>query len=275
MTEPSGVSSSHPRLKTLSRLAAAASILRQQHGKPGCFRIQFHDRAPNGADHTWLCMDAPREGTAGQQLIPDPYCLDTWGYQSQQKAFQSLPPWPSRLSMTIWRGSTTGAAKIQLENIHHLLRYRLCHTSLEFPHRLDARFTNVVQCDDPVQIRHMLQQETLWAPYLRPRHMALHRWIIDIDGNVNSWGLLWKLLSGSCVLHVNSSRRQWYHDGLIPWKHYIPIAADLSDLSAMLRWCREYEIDCKTIACAGQAYARRVVDQINMRLERAVLATAH
>ena len=44
------------------------------------------------------------------------------------------------------------------------------------------------------------------------------------------------------------------------------IAADLSDLSAVLRWCRQYETDCETIARTGQAYARTVVEQLSVSL---------
>ena len=274
MTAPSGIGESHPRLKTLGRLAGAASALRQQHSKPGCFRIQFHDDAPGEPDQTWLCMDAQSEGPAPQQLIPDPYCLDTWGYQSLRQEFASLPAWKSRIPLSIWRGSTTGSANIDTNSLRHLLRYRLSRASLEFPHLLDARFSQVCQCDDPVKIRQYLKNQDLWAPYLKPCHAALHQWIVDIDGNVNSWGLLWKLLSGSCVLRVNSSRRQWYHRDLMPWKHFVPIAADLSDLGAVLRWCRQYETDCETIALTGQAYAQTVVEQLSVSLERAVLATA-
>ena len=40
---------------------------------------------------------------------------------------------------------------------------------------------------------------------MEPSDMALHQWIVDLDGNVNSWGLLWKLLSGSCVVRVESA----------------------------------------------------------------------
>ena len=168
MTAPSGIGESHPRLKTLSRLAGAASALRQQHSQPGCFRIQFHDDAPDAPDHTWLCMDAPSEEQVPQQLIPDPYCLDTWGYLSQRKEFDSLPAWKSRIPLTIWRGSTTGEANINPDSLRHLLRYRLSKASLEFPHLLDARFNQVCQCKDPRQLRQMLKADDLWAPYLKP-----------------------------------------------------------------------------------------------------------
>ena len=95
-----------------------------------------------------------------------------------------------------------------------------------------------------------------------PWHAALHAWQIDIDGNVNSWGLLWKLLSGSCILRVQSTRRQWYHQRLHPWVHLVPLQADLSDLNEQLEWCINHSKECAAIAAAGQALAQQVVAEM-------------
>ena len=91
-----------------------------------------------------------------------------------------------------------------------------------------------------------------------PWHAGLHAWQIDIDGNVNSWGLLWKLLSGSCVLQVQSRRMQWFHHLLQPWEHLVPVQADLSDLDTKLDWCFSHRRDCAAIAAAGQALAVQI-----------------
>ena len=97
---------------------------------------------------------------------------------------------------------------------------------------------------------------------VNPWDAALHAWQIDIDGNVNSWGLLWKLLTGSCILRVKSPRRQWYHQRLQPWVHLIPVRADLSDLGEQLDWCSNHLRECAVIAAAGQALAKQVVHEI-------------
>ena len=94
-----------------------------------------------------------------------------------------------------------------------------------------------MQCRDATarkQVEQRLQNEKLLSATVHPWHAGLHAWQIDIDGNVNSWGLLWKLLSGSCVLRVQSPRRQWFHHRLQPWEHLVPVQADLSDLDGKL-----------------------------------------
>ena len=100
--------------------------------------------------------------------------------------------------------------------------------------------------------------------------MGLHRWILDIDGNVNSWGLLWKLLSGSCVLHVKSPRQQWFYRKLSPWQTHIPIERDLHDLPEKLEWCRNNPLTCAEIAHKGQQAANNVINTLDSDQDQAV-----
>ena len=105
---------------------------------------------------------------------------------------------------------------------------------------MDARFNQVVQCLNDRETIGSSRTTTSTRVNGRDRgpwHASLHAWLIDIDGNVNSWGLLWKLLSGCCVLRVSSDRQQWFHKRMVPWTHMVPIAPDLSDLRERIHWC--------------------------------------
>jgi glutathionyl-hydroquinone reductase len=57
-----------------------------------------------------------------------------------------------------------------------------------------------------------------------------YRGIVDVDGNVNAWGLHWRLASGIVVFKVESEFTNLYMQHMVPWQHYIPILRDLSDL---------------------------------------------
>ena len=195
----------------------------------------------------------------------------TGGYRALRKRMQAdrLPPWCERLPIAFWRGSTTGSKGIDLNSLELNRRYQLARLSRALPDRLDARINRAVQCrssQDREQIVHRLQREGLFSTTVNPWHAALHAWQIDIDGNVNSWGLLWKLLSGSCILRVQSTRRQWYHHRLKPWVHLVPVNADLSDLSERLAWCNNHRQECAAIAAAGKALAENVVNEIDEEL---------
>ena len=47
--------------------------------------------------------------------------------------------------------------------------------------------------------------------------------------------------SGCPVLMVASQWEQWYTSLLKPWEHFIPVAADLSNLEERLDWCRAHD----------------------------------
>jgi hypothetical protein len=207
-------------------------------------------------------------------MIPDPYALATGGFQAIHYGFLAspLPPWQQRLPVAIWRGSSTGTANLNERNQAFNRRLQLCRLSQKHPGLLDARLTALVQVAPASEnaLRQQLLGEELLAPRLSPWQLALHRWLIEIDGNVNSWGLLWKLLSGSCVLKVESPRRQWYHRRLQPWVHVVPVDNDLGNLPERLAWCQSHPEACATIALQARNLALEVVAALEQDQQRAV-----
>lgn len=261
-----------PGLQTFLDLAAT-ELARRGHPQAR-FAVQLHDEAPEPPCFRFDAPLDPAIAVAGP-LIPDPYALGSQGFAGLRRQFadQPLPPWHERLPVAIWRGSSTGTPRLTPANLAQNLRYRLCAASRRLGPWLDARFTAVVQCPDPPtqqMVEQQLHRQELLTPKVSPWHLALHRWILEIDGNVNSWGLLWKLLSGSCVLRVHSPRQQWYHHQLQPWQHLVPIAADLSNLAEVLDWCQRHPQTCESIAQAGQALALEVVHQLQQDQRQAV-----
>jgi hypothetical protein len=90
------------------------------------------------------------------------------------------------------------------------------------------------------------------------RSWLQRQFAIDIDGYANAFSNFFlRLLYGCCVLKVASPRgfRQWYYDRLVPWVHYVPVAADLSDFAERLDWCRRHPRQCREIAGVGQRAA--------------------
>ena len=235
------------------------------------FRIQLHDEAPKLES---FVIDAESGLKTNQiPLIPDFYCLNSEGYATLRRSFQSLPPWRDRLPIAIWRGSTTGSDELTKNNIKALKRYKLCSYTLSNLGRLDARFNAIVQAatrEDQEQINKYFRKVDLLRPRMSPTLMALHRLIVDIDGNVNSWGLLWKLLSGSCILHVESKRQQWFYNRLSPWQTHIPIAEDLHDLEEKLEWSLDHPLESAQIAQNGKQVAEKIVQNMGIDQDKAI-----
>ena len=254
------------RLEIQLRLAHQMASLLSPRFSGQHIRLQLHDEDPGVG---CLRMDAPVGADLDSSpLIPDPYCLGTNGYAGFRKQLRTnhLPEWRDRIPIVFWRGATTGSKDITPDNLESNLRYKLSCYSLSEPAYVDARFNQVVQCIDTenrIFVREQLHQQGLMGETVGPWHASLHAWLIDIDGNVNSWGLLWKLLSGCCVLRVSSHRQQWFHKRMVPWIHMVPIAPDLSNLRERIHWCLDNRQHCQSIAAAGQQLGQQILDDLN------------
>jgi hypothetical protein len=174
--------------------------------------------------------------------------------------------------MAVWRGSTTGAGGHTLDSIHDLPRFRLCELGARMPDLADFGLVQILQTAsdaDTDAITDYCRERGLMREVIPQTGMAAYKYLIDIDGNANAWGLFNKLLIGSTVLKVKSSGyRQWYYDDLIEWVHYVPVHNDLADLKTKLRWCRDNDAEARRIAQAG----RRLADSMTFETEMARFA---
>ena len=266
---PAALAMAPARLMPLQQLLAMAAALGFPHQGGAPLALQLLDEQPRGRDA--LHFDAPEGESAPQWgVVPDPYCLASRGFMLLRQAWrkQALPPWNQRGNSVIWRGSTTGFSMLDQANLEQLPRYQICRRMQRLP-GCDARFVAVVQAVTVQMDQHLqqrLNEEQLLTVALPPEAMAQSRWLLDVDGNVNSWGLLWKMLSGCCVLRVQSARAQWFHHRVRPMQHWVPIRADLSDLEERIDWCRSHPLECAAIADGGQRLAVQVLEELGTDL---------
>ena len=65
-----------------------------------------------------------------------------------------------------------------------------------------------------------------------------------------------KLALPGLLFHHVTPTKDWYHDLLVPWEHYVPVNADLSDLRAKFEWAQSHPKEAKNIAENGSKFAR-------------------
>ena len=72
-----------------------------------------------------------------------------------------------------------------------------------------------------------------------------------------SSALFASLLSGACLLRAAApgAPRLWLHDRLVAWEHFVPVAADLSDLAAQVAWLQANDAAAQEMAGRGRAVA--------------------
>lgn len=186
-------------------------------------------------------------------MIPDAYFLMTRGYHRTSKYFEKAgvdetkeaiarnnleSPWASKHFSVVWRGTDTSDVSGD--------RKRLVERAAEL--RKEGRFSKA-QLD--IFFSEKFFQSGDNRSYLTIPQMIESRGIVSVDGIGNEWTLVWKLMSNSVVLLVESRRVwQWYFPQMLPWKHYVPVRNDLSDLKDSVQFVLDPANDAKLTAIA-------------------------
>ncbi|KAL1527459.1 hypothetical protein AB1Y20_016124 [Prymnesium parvum] len=82
------------------------------------------------------------------------------------------------------------------------------------------------------------------------------KYLLHIDGNVASSRMASELHVGSTVFKQRSFSSEYFYPLLKPWVHYVPVASNLEDVPAKLKWANENPQMAHSIAAAGQAFAK-------------------
>lgn len=196
-------------------------------------------------------------------LVPDRGFQASSGYARQRRQALAAPAFGDRDDTIAWRGSPTGIgllanATMQPHDADLRQRVRLCLllARTDGGLRVDARI--VPGRGLPADVAAAYARAGIAGEPLPEDSWLGRQFAIDIDGNANAFtNLFIRLVYGCCVIKVASPRgfRQWYYDRLEPWRHYVPVAADLSDLVERIEWCRGHAEKCRAIAHAGQSLA--------------------
>jgi hypothetical protein len=192
--------------------------------------------------------------------LPDPIFFESRGYAAERKlSLERALPWQQRSSTLVWRGGMNSQLSFDpdlAQSRPELCAQRLLACLLlRGVAQTDAKFAPAGHHDAAPVVYERLG---IAGPQLPQLSWLERKYALDIDGYSNAWSNLFtRLLFGCCVLKVESRHgfRQWYYDRLKPWEHYVPVAADLSDLVERFDWVREHDDECRDIAQRGRRLA--------------------
>lgn len=188
-------------------------------------------------------------------LIPDPIFLATNGYDGfRNEVLSKWKPWELRRDSAYWRGSLTGLAHTYKE-IMQLPRVELSLLSQHVPN-IDASITDLSQYGPLLPtLQFILEGLGTIKPHESAIRNLEYKYLIDVDGNSNSWpGLYQKLLCGSVVIKAVSEFKQWYYDRLIPHDHFVP-AKSISDIPASIAECASSPSKAQLLAKRARKFA--------------------
>lgn len=155
--------------------------------------------------------------------------------------------WSEKKPKAIFRGSSTGAGVTENTNKRlkalaiATLNSNLLDVELSWnlrPRKYEGEpFLQTIERESyPPMQRKTLQEQ------------SEYKYILNIEGHVAAYRLSYELSSGSVILLVESEWKMWYQYKLRPYFHYVPVEADLSNLTTQIEWCISNDEKCKRIA---------------------------
>jgi hypothetical protein len=166
-------------------------------------------------------------------------------------------PWNEKTKQTaVFRGGTTGCG-VTIKSNPRLNIARLSSLGQKdengVPY-LDAGITNwnlrprKIQEEEYLQTIQIRELGFGLVGYMSSEEQSQYKYIINIDGHVTAFRLSLELSMGSVILLVKSHWKIWYSYMLKPYKHYVPVNSDLSNIIEQVKWCKEHDDECRQIA---------------------------
>tara|TARA_E500000331_G_scaffold357170_1_gene417855 strand:+ start:1176 stop:2183 length:1008 start_codon:yes stop_codon:yes gene_type:complete len=203
-------------------------------------------------------------------LIPDEYAmyesriLNKMSFHNDFSDFEAQ--WIKRKSIMFWRGSTTGKYINSTFDLKDLIRVKAC-LSVEHINQFDMKISSIVQNRIPKQIIiQWLRQHNIISRRVDESKFLKYKYYPDLPGNntlCGSWGVIRKYLRGNLVFRPAYKSLMYYDRFLEPWKHYIPIHSDFSDLYEKLMWAENNQNESVRIAWNGFSISKEYLNNID------------
>lgn len=177
--------------------------------------------------------------------------------------------WDSKIPTAVFRGGSTGCGV----TIETNPRLKLAYISATTPRDnmgiayLDAGITKWNLRPRKVKGEKYLKTIEIGdlpfdkVEFLSPVQQSNYKYIVNVDGHVSAFRLSLELNMGCVILMVESKWKMWYKDLLIPYKHYVPVKSDLSDIIDQIKWCRNNDKKCQEIVKNAEEFFNRYLQR--------------
>lgn len=173
--------------------------------------------------------------------------------------------WHEKIAKCAFRGTTTGSGTTAATN-QRLRAFDIATSSARGRAALDFGFTKwnlrprkVAGCSFLQTIE---RADYPTVERVSPATLARRfKYSLTLEGHVAAFRLSRELRSGSVVLLAASDWHLWYYPLMRAWTHYVPIAADLSDLLDKIDWCRANDERCHRMTIEAARFARHYLSR--------------
>lgn len=190
----------------------------------------------------------------GYHDIPIPNYDDVRFVLGYDKLPEVETSWENKKPIAVFRGTPTGCGTTPETNM------RMKLSNMRSPD-LDVgvvQFSSTKMKFDPkIGLSTMRRKDVTVVDFMTMTEQSKYKYMIHVDGNVAAYRLLKTMLLKSVILKVEGEYLLWVDYLLKPWKHYVPVKSDLSDLEEMVKWCQDNDSKAKKIAEEGYKFAEK------------------
>lgn len=175
--------------------------------------------------------------------------IPTWQWPSMRTELTQAAaahPWPAKQPSVFFRGSRTSSARDPFVLFGHARRGE--------PPPAGAVRWNVKYIKNQSQKSNEIVEKDMGLDFAEPTTMAEHckfKYLLNFDGQAASFRYKTLFLCGSLVLSVDLKWQEFWYSMLIPWVHYVPLAADGSDADRIIDFLDAHPVEAETIAENG------------------------
>jgi protein glucosyltransferase len=178
--------------------------------------------------------------------------IPTWQWPTMRReltAAAAAEPFAKKTPAVFFRGSRTSSARDPFVHMGHARRGE--------PPPPGAKRWNIRYIKNQSQRSNEIVEKEMGLDFAEPTTMAEHckyRYLLNFDGQAASFRYKTLFLCGSLVLSVDLKWQEFWYGMLIPWVHYVPLAADGSDADRIVDFLEAHPDEAATIAENGRQF---------------------
>lgn len=210
-----------------------------------CTEDGFHEHSPV----PMFVFAADKRAKDNLLLFPDHEALAGMDLEKLNQ-YSARYPWERKVNKGFFRGAGTGKFDLRDKKCFGNDRLRLLMFSCENPSLIEADLTSTFQKEMRMRLAEIHKP---LVPGLPIEQHFVYKYLLDVDGHSSTYSRgRWILCSNSVLVKVGSDFTQWYYTILQPYRNYIPVRNDLSDLKEVIAWLETHDAEARQIAVSGQ-----------------------
>lgn len=190
--------------------------------------------------------DAPLVSMCGstrhRDIIVPTYTLSHLVTGRTHPHVEAEKPWDERKDQMVWRGTDSNRDRFKFNLIANSPEFAA--TSL-----LDVGINKMVRVPHDPAVHGPVR------PAIPQREFGEYKWIANVDGAVAAYRMPAVAALGSAVVMQESHYLEHWYRELVPYKHYVPMKKDFSDLEDVLDWLQTHDEEAKQIGATAREFA--------------------